>query len=85
MTNKIEQVARAICKQEGDDPDHICSSLRGDAAWRMWTEYQESAKAAIEAMREPTDGMRAAVAAQWGRKTWGYYDNVIDAALEVRR
>lgn len=39
------------------------------------------ARAAIEAMREPSKAMQHAVAAQWGRRTWEQYGEVIDAAL----
>ena len=40
------------------------------------------ARAAIKAMREPTQEMQQVVAAQWGRRTWAQYDEVIDAALK---
>lgn len=42
---------------------------------------QLRAIAAIKAMRDPTDEMRAAVAENWGRRTWAEFGKVIDAAL----
>lgn len=76
--SKIEQVARALAVERWGDADEYNSLA---PALRNWEVCIDEAKAAIEAMREPTDNMRAAVAAQWGRKTWGYYNDVIDAAL----
>mgnify|MGYP003543143566 FL=1 len=52
---------------------------RADGYKQKWLDM---AVAAIEAMREPTDGMRQRVAADWGHRTWGQYSEVIDAALE---
>ena len=57
MTDMLEIVARAICNGslrpiaggECDGPDCSC-----------WPSYVEDAKAAIEAMREPTDEMKSA-------------------------
>ena len=69
--NMVERVARAICaKTSGTDDD------------RQWSMFIDAARAAIAAMREPTDGMRQRVAADWGHRTWGQYSEVIDAALE---
>jgi hypothetical protein len=49
----IEKVARAICSAEGIDPDR----KGNETVWR-WQEFEKEARAAIEAMREPTDAMR---------------------------
>lgn len=66
--DKVEQVARAICKLNFDeyvsnDPDFIIQGrARTDrkpiATWRL---FENQARAAIEAMREPTEEMRSAV------------------------
>lgn len=48
-----------------------------------WGDYKELAETVIEAMREPTFEMKHAVINQWGRKTWGHYNDVIDAALKT--
>ena len=51
--NMIEKVARAICVAHSDNPDNF------DQAWQeyTWTLYVEHAKAAIGALKEPTEGM----------------------------
>jgi hypothetical protein len=41
----VERVARALAAAAGDDPN------------RYWGEYQDDARAAIAAMREPTEAM----------------------------
>jgi hypothetical protein len=51
----IERVAVAICAVNYDDPDH--STVNDEPTWAM---YVEDAKAAIGAMRTPTDAMIAA-------------------------
>jgi hypothetical protein len=52
----VERVARAICVSEGAvDPD---GSFEGVAHWER---YDAEARAAIEAMREPTEAMMQAV------------------------
>ena len=48
MSEMIERVARAMCQSDGDDPE------------RYWRDYEVNARAAIEAMREPTEAMIAA-------------------------
>ena len=71
----IELVARAICKTHGAfDPDALTN---GVAAWRY---YIPEARAAIAAMREPTNEIRRA-----GDQTMSQheaYQAVIDAALK---
>lgn len=39
------------------------------------------AKAALEALREPSVAMKTSVSANWGRRTWADYDTMIYAAL----
>jgi len=45
-------------------------------------DFMALARAAIAAMREPTPNMVHVVAANWGRRTWSEYNEVIDAALQ---
>lgn len=68
MSEMIERVARAICRLGHDeylskDPDYIIpAAARTDgkpiATWRL---FEGQARAAIEAMREPTRAMIEAV------------------------
>ena len=54
----VERVARAICVSEGRDPDADFMRIPGPMTGsKVWTEYVRRARAAIEAMREPTDEM----------------------------
>lgn len=48
MSEMIERVARAICDASHDNPDPD------------WRAYEHLARAAIEAMREPTEAMSSA-------------------------
>lgn len=60
MSEMIERVARAICVAMGHDPDGPSSDVyvEGDPdAGTSWAGYRNAARAAIEAMREPTDEM----------------------------
>lgn len=50
----VERVARAICVSE---------KINDDDALGGWIHWQEAARAAIEAMSEPTPGMCAAALA----------------------
>lgn len=49
----IEQVARALCLADGENPNH-CNGPGFGLAWNAWA---HKAHAAIEAMREPTPEM----------------------------
>lgn len=49
--NMIEKVSRALAESDGENPDNT------------WLFYEKKAKAAIEAMRDPTTRMKAA--GQW--------------------
>lgn len=74
----IERVARAIYEKRNG---------QGCRPWSIQTNshkraYLDDARAAIEAMREPTPKMVHVVAANWGRRTWSEYNEVIDAALQ---
>jgi len=76
----IERVAEVMCTAAHYDEE-------GEAA-RDWNSnqaiYREMARAAIEAMRVPTPAMQQVVSANWGRRTWSDYSDVIDAALEEK-
>lgn len=76
----IERVARALMRANGGDTE---------SGWDLdWEDYTEDARAAIAAMREPSD--------QTKRKAWGHpgsdgdghpndtaiYQSLIDAALD---
>jgi hypothetical protein len=55
MAEMIERVARAICAASGSpDPDEIWNGHP------LWEEFSDDARAAIEAMREPTEPMMQA-------------------------
>ena len=51
MTTMVERVARAICIKNDYEPD---GDYMGVPAWTL---FVDSARAAIEAMREPNDRM----------------------------
>lgn len=60
MTNIIEKVAAALCEANlGDDPYAACT-LAGAENSKGWEQWVDEARAAIEAMREPTEKMEAA-------------------------
>ncbi|MBA8799158.1 hypothetical protein FHW77_002877 [Agrobacterium sp. RC10-4-1] len=81
----IERVARAICVASGLDPDRPFSSSNYSKETEpqefAWHEYLPEARAAINAMREPTRAMHEA-----GLETTGMPGNtfrdMIDAALK---
>lgn len=70
MTSMIERVARAICAESCENYEMLPGI------------HNAVARAAIEAMREPSAAMQQAVAAQWGHRTWSQYNDLIDAALK---
>ena len=58
MSDMIERVARALCRDYGDDPDQRCvGGLIDGPRWYLW---RGKARCAIEAMRVPTDEMNDA-------------------------
>jgi hypothetical protein len=70
MSTMVERVARAMAKQNGDDYDHVpldkadWTAQRGMFGGRfrdlnelMQVDYDEMARAAIEALMEPCDEM----------------------------
>lgn len=61
MNEMIEKVARALCVANCDNPDEadfgfLSDSVKGYA----WQGYVPQARAAIEAMRKPTEAMEEA-------------------------
>lgn len=86
MTEMIERVARAIYASEGNRVKPAGGEWRAttldDEDQEYRDLYYEYARAAIEAMREPTVEMQRVVSANWGRRTWSEYNDVIDAALK---
>lgn len=83
MTEMIEKVARAICVQQEIDPDELTRDRPEYEPYPQWWGFTPTARAAIEAMRDPTPAMQQVMAAQWGRRTWSQYGEVIDAALNT--
>ena len=85
----IERVARAILKRRFYDcePDMyvdldwffwVMENESGD----IWSDAQDEARAAIEAMREPTEAMRAARFRVRGRGGQAEWEAMIDQALK---
>lgn len=63
LMTKIEEVARALCKADGKNPDADCkiSTCGGEVAMKEWQyHYPFMAQRAIEALRVPSDAMIAA-------------------------
>lgn len=91
---KIEEVARAICVALGRDPD---ADFRGgdgftlsvavpDGEAQCWRQYERAARAAIKAMRTPTEAMlRAAVGNRPTGPAQSAYEDMIDAAITSPR
>lgn len=50
--SKLEQVARAIAKASGDDPEGLTGSLLNEDE-RYWQQYIPQARAAVESLRDP--------------------------------
>jgi hypothetical protein len=78
----LERVARAICTENGSAPDNLQEF--GNIWRRQWEAHIVHAKAAIEAMREPTGAVIDVLATQphsyvhAKHETWRA---LIDAAL----
>ena len=79
MGEMIERVARAITVAEGDDPDGGTGSLLNEG--EVWWQHRiPQARAAIEAMREPTKEISAmSYCADNAENLW---PAMIDAALK---
>jgi len=90
MTDMIERVARAMCRNRGLDPDEATSGegrvfAGGGSEFivhrRRWAEHSGDARAAIEAMREPTGEMLDAGDAACAGANERVWPAMIDAAL----
>jgi len=83
MSNEmVKRVATAICQASGGDPGRSKSELVLD-----WKLYEPQARAAIEAMREPSDEMvfRGGLVTDvpWdGKKPARIFAAMIEAALQ---
>lgn len=53
----IERVARAICAKEYEDPNELTNSYPDGPMYPVWKDFEWCAKAAIQALREPTEAM----------------------------
>jgi len=93
--NMVEKVARALCVACGNDPDRLepgncvgdwegCDAVmpNGDPSHFMWRSWVSEAKAAIEAMRDPTDVMIGCGILAYDGKCEQSYRAMIDAALK---
>lgn len=84
MSEMIERVARAITIIEGDDPDGHTGSLVNN--YELWWEHRiPKARAAIEAMRDPTEPMKDALETKMVGVTGEILDGwdvMIEAALK---
>jgi hypothetical protein len=82
MTDIVERVARASCEADGFDPDDPLCTGSEDL---LWTSWKAGARAAIAAMREPSEAMEQAYYAACdvnGMCLWKHgYRVMIDAAL----
>lgn len=99
MSEMVERVARAICEARGGDPDVLLSinsayddgRPEADVAIPNWRNHAAAARAAIEAMREPSPEMLAAfvpakddgpIGTWGGRIKERVWRAMIDAALK---
>jgi len=78
MSEMVDKVAKALSIADGFHPE-ACSSDEDDTpAWHL---YVSMARAAIEAMREPTETMWEAVMDSPSRLRRSDWRDMIDAAL----
>lgn len=77
--NMIERVAKALSIADGNHPD-ACSNDEDEIPY--WTLYVKMARAAIEAMREPTEEM-ANAGAKVAFMSADLWAAMIDAALST--
>lgn len=79
MSDMVERVARALSIADGNHPD-ACSNDEEEQP--MWTLYLKDARAAIEAMRQPTDEMINDEDLPYSpAETRQFWQALIDAAL----
>ena len=84
MSEKMEQVARAICLASHIDNGHTPDSAASLVERGSWHDYVTEARAAIAAMREPTGEMWKAEQPIWslGRPMWDWWRSMIDEILK---
>lgn len=82
MSEMVEKVARAICRVQGRDPNSPVawsaatvgakeagvSRIIDQPSYPRWHEFKAEARAAIAAMREPTEAMEIAGCDAFSRK-----------------
>lgn len=56
----IEKIARAICEADGINPEWA-GSVDPDCTYYAWENYIPHAKAALYALKEPTEGMKMVI------------------------
>ena len=85
--NMIERVARALCVSDVTPPDRPVSCLDNTPLWEL---HKKAARAAIAAMREPTEDMGEAAVKDHDNHAYHMssyhcvieaWRNMIDAAL----
>lgn len=76
----IERVARAIAEASGEDPDGPTGSLLNEGQL-IWQQYAAPARAAIEAMAEPTKIQLDAME-PWSRVS-GHHEMVWKAGIKA--
>ena len=57
MTSKLEEVARAICWADGENPDEVYGQHSTAEGRPFWVDRINAARAALEATKNPTMGM----------------------------
>jgi hypothetical protein len=80
MTEMIERVARAIYEA---DPSYIQQSGWDDVPEARRAQYRRQARAAIGAMREPTEEMRDVLSVSFEVDDVATYRAMISAALKA--
>ncbi len=78
MSEMVERVARAMCMADGEIPDFPSHTTNEP----FWTYYCDMARVAIEAMREPTEAMRAAGYIVTVDDETDVWQTMIDASLK---
>jgi hypothetical protein len=63
----VERVAWAICAKEYEDPNELTNAYPDGPMYPVWKDFEWCARAAIKALREPTQQMRLAGIAEWSR------------------
>lgn len=81
MSEMVEKVARALCASAKDDPEKWWPQADGLRDKRGWQLYEEDARAAITAMREPTRRMLDASRERFEIGIVPGWNAAIDAAL----